>query len=68
MLRNIVSAGIGLFALSILLGIVQLWFHVMTADVFSKSQLTLWSLIVLLSVTRFVLKEQSDSKDANKLD
>ena len=56
------AIGTGLFVLSILLGIVQLWFSFFDPLVFFKLEMTVGALILIVFAVWFVTKESREDK------
>jgi SNF family Na+-dependent transporter len=56
------AMGTGLFVLSVLLGIVQLWFNFFDPLVFIKLEMTVGALMLIIFAVWFVAKETREDK------
>jgi SNF family Na+-dependent transporter len=56
------AIGTGLFVLSVLLGIAQLWFNFLDPLVFIKLEMTIGALILIVFAVWFVNKESREDK------
>ena len=57
---------IGLFALAVVLGLAQLWFHLLSPDLFIKSLITIVAIGALIFVPAFILKENKEAEKRAK--
>jgi hypothetical protein len=63
--------GAGLFVAAVLLGVVQLWFPVLTSNTFIKVELTLGAAFLVVVIVCIVIREYNEDKanrKGNRLD
>ena len=61
-MNNFLAIGTGLFVLSILLGIAQLWLAFLDPLIFFKLEMTIGALILIVFAIWFVNKESLEDK------
>jgi hypothetical protein len=70
-MKNIIVTGTTFFVLSIILGLIQLWFEPWSFALFIKLEITLGALFLINLAIGFARKEYKDYKhqqDGDKLD
>jgi uncharacterized protein (DUF2062 family) len=66
-----ICLGAGCFVAAVLLGVVQLWFPVLTPDTFIKIELTLGAALLVVVIVCVVFREYNEDKanrKGNRLD
>jgi protein-S-isoprenylcysteine O-methyltransferase Ste14 len=58
--------GAGLFVAAVLLGVVQLWFPVLTSNTFIKIELTLGAAFLVVVIICIVFREYNEDKANRK--
>jgi len=65
-MKSSILLATGLFILSIILGIAQIWFTPWAAEIFAKIEITLGALLVINIVLLYVIKEYKAYKAINQ--
>ena len=61
-MKTTITLGTFLFALGMLLGLIQLWFTPWSMEIFSKLEITIGAFFIIVLVVWFVTKEFKEDK------
>jgi len=70
-MKTCIFLGAGLFVAAVLLGVVKMWFPVLTTDTFIKIELTLGAAFLVVVIVCIVFREYDEDKAnrrGNRLD